>query len=264
MLLAVDIGNTNISMGILDKEKIVGNFRLTTKTPRTSDEYGICLTTLLLKSNISSEDIEAVVISSVVPKVMYSFTNSIRKYLNQEPMVIGAGTKTGISILTDNPKEVGADRIVSAAAAHYLYQRSCIVVDFGTATTFDYVSDEGEFKYTVISPGVGISAQALYSETAKLPEVEIKKPESILGKNTITGMQAGIVYGYIGQVNHIVKVMKEQLNDPDALVIATGGLGRIFSQDSDVIDVYDPDFALKGIQIIYEKNKKNIKKKNEF
>ncbi|MCI6272613.1 MAG: type III pantothenate kinase [Erysipelotrichaceae bacterium] len=259
MILAVDIGNTNISMGLLDGDKIIGNFRLTTKTQRTSDEYGICLTTLLIKSDIKPSDIEDVVISSVVPKVMYSFTNCIKKYLNKTPIVISAGIKTGISINTDNPKEVGADRIVSVAAAYHTYHRSCIIVDFGTATTFDYVSGNGEFKYTVISPGLEISAQALYGQTAKLPEVEIKKPESILGRNTITGMQSGIVYGYIGQVEYIVKKMKEELNDPDAFVIATGGLGRVIFQGTDVINLYDPDIAFKGIKILYEKNKNNFK-----
>lgn len=259
MILAVDIGNTNISMGLLDGDKIIGNFRLTTKTQRTSDEYGICLTTLLIKSDIKPGDIEDVVISSVVPKVMYSFTNCIKKYLNKTPIVISAGIKTGISINTDNPKEVGADRIVSVAAAYHTYHRSCIIVDFGTATTFDYVSGNGEFKYTVISPGLEISAQALYGQTAKLPEVEIKKPESILGRNTITGMQSGIVYGYIGQVEYIVKKMKEELNDPDAFVIATGGLGRVIFQGTDVINLYDPDIAFKGIKILYEKNKNNFK-----
>lgn len=259
MILAVDIGNTNISMGLLDGDKIIGNFRLTTKTQRTSDEYGICLTTLLIKSDIKPGDIEDVVISSVVPKVMYSFTNCIKKYLNKTPIVISAGIKTGISINTDNPKEVGADRIVSVVAAYHTYHRSCIIVDFGTATTFDYVSGNGEFKYTVISPGLEISAQALYGQTAKLPEVEIKKPESILGRNTITGMQSGIVYGYIGQVEYIVKKMKEELNDPDAFVIATGGLGRVIFQGTDVINLYDPDIAFKGIKILYEKNKNNFK-----
>lgn len=258
MILAVDIGNTNISMGLIDDDKIIGNFRLTTKTPRTSDEYGICLTTLLLKSDIKADEIEAVVISSVVPKIMYSFTNCIRKYLNLNPIVISSGIKTGISINTDNPKEVGADRIVSVAAAYHTYHRSCIIVDFGTATTYDYVSKNGEFKYTVISPGLEISAQALYGQTAKLPEVEIKKPDSILGRNTISGMQAGIVYGYIGQVEYIVKKMKEELQDPDAYVIATGGLGRVIYQGTDVIDLYDPELAFKGIKILYDKNRNKL------
>lgn len=256
MLLAVDIGNTNITMGLMDGNKVVGNFRLTTKTPRTSDEYGICLTTLLIKSDIKPQDIDDVVISSVVPKIMYSFTNCIRKYVGKNPIIISSGIKTGIKVKTENPKEVGADRIVSVAAAYYTHHRSCIVVDFGTATTFDYVNEKGEFQYTVISPGIEISAQALYGQTAKLPEVEIKLPDSILGKNTITGMQAGIVFGYIGQVEYIIKKMKEELKDPDAYVIATGGLGRVIYNATDIFDLYDPDIAFKGIKIIYDKNKR--------
>ncbi|NLC96295.1 MAG: type III pantothenate kinase [Erysipelotrichaceae bacterium] len=255
MILAIDIGNTNISMGIMDGSKVIGNFRFTTKTPRTSDEFGICINTLLSKSNITADEISDVIISSVVPNIMYSFNNSIRKYLNIEPIIIGAGIKTGISINTDNPKEVGADRIVSVAYAYHTYHKPCIIVDFGTATTFDFVSEIGEFKYTVIAPGIEISAQALYSQTAKLPKIEIKKPNSILGKNTIAGMQAGVVYGYIGLVEYIIKTMKKELNEPNAYVIATGGLGRVIFKETDLIDTYDPDLAFKGIKIIYDKNK---------
>ncbi len=255
MILVVDIGNTNISMGIMDGNEVVGNFRFTTKTPRTSDEFGICINTLLFKSDIKAEDISDVIISSVVPKIMYSFNNSIRKYLNKEPIIIGAGIKTGISINTDNPKEVGADRIVSVAYAYHTFHKPCIIVDFGTATTFDFVSEKGEFKYTVIAPGIEISAQALYGQTAKLPEIEIKKPDSILGRNTVTGMQSGVVYGYIGLVEYIIKKMKEELNEPNAHVIATGGLGRVIYKETDLIDDYDPDLAYKGIKIIYDKNK---------
>lgn len=255
MILVVDIGNTNISMGVMSGNEILGNFRFTTKTPRTSDEYGICINTLLFKSRINAEDVEDVIISSVVPKIMHSFNNAVRKYLNKTPIIIGAGIKTGISINTDNPKEVGADRIVSVAYAYHTYHKPCIIVDFGTATTFDYVSETGEFKYTVISPGIEIGAHALYTQTAKLPEVEIKKPESILGRNTVSGMQAGIVYGYIGLVEYIIKKMKEELNVPDALVIGTGGIGRVIYQETDLIHEYDPDLAFKGIKIIYDKNK---------
>ncbi|HCY06247.1 MAG TPA: type III pantothenate kinase [Erysipelotrichaceae bacterium] len=256
MILVVDIGNTNISMGIMDGDEVVGNFRFTTKTPRTSDEFGICINTLLFKSGIKAEEISDVIISSVVPKIMYSFNNSIRKYLNIEPIIIGAGIKTGIMINTDNPKEVGADRIVSVAYAYHTYHKACIIVDFGTATTFDYVSDEGEFRYTVIAPGIEISAQALYGQTAKLPEIEIKKPASILGRNTITGMQAGVVYGYIGLVEYIIKKMKEELGNDDIYVISTGGLGRSITKETDLIDVYEPYLAFKGIKIIYDRNKR--------
>ena len=205
MLLAIDVGNTHICMGILDNDKILSNFRLTTKTPRTSDEFGICISTLLARSKISPDKIDDVIISSVVPKIMYSLTNCIRKYINKEPLIIGPGIKTGIKINQDNARSVGADRIVNVSYAYHTFKKPCIIIDFGTATTFDYVNEKGEFEYTVISPGLEISAQALYNQTAKLPEIEIKKPASILATNTIDGMQAGVVYGYIGHVEYIIR-----------------------------------------------------------
>ncbi|MFV0480110.1 MAG: type III pantothenate kinase [Anaerorhabdus sp.] len=254
MLLTIDVGNTHITMGILEEDEIIGNFRLTTKTPRTSDEFGICLSTLLDGSKINVDDIHDVIISSVVPKVMHSLTNCIRKYLNKEPIIIGPGIKTGIKIHTDNPKEVGADRIVNVAAAYNTYHKACLIIDFGTATTFDYISDDGTFCHTIIAPGLEISAQALWSQTAKLPEIEIVKPDSILAKNTIHGMQAGVVYGYIGQVEYIIKTMKQELGVDDLIVIATGGLGRIISSETTLIDSYDPHLAFKGMQVIYNRN----------
>ncbi|MCI5773042.1 MAG: type III pantothenate kinase [Erysipelotrichaceae bacterium] len=255
MLLAIDVGNTHICMGILDDKKILGNFRLTTKTPRTSDEYGICMSILLDQSKIKKEDIDDVIISSVVPKIMYSLTNCIRKYLQKEPIIIGPGIKTGIKIHHDNAKEVGADRIVNVAYAYHTLKKACIVIDFGTATTFDYVSADGDFKYTVISPGLEISAQALYGQTAKLPEIEIKKLASILATNTIDGMQAGVVYGYIGHVEYVIKRMKEEIAQDDIWVIATGGLGRVIYKATDMIDEFDPDIAFKGMRILYDKNR---------
>lgn len=255
MLLTIDAGNTNITMGILDGNLLVGNFRVTTKTPRTSDEFGICIQTLLTKYNIIPSQIDDVIISSVVPKIMYSLNSCIIKYLNKTPIIIGPGIKTGIQIQSDNPKEVGADRLVNVAAAYYTYHQACLIIDFGTATTFDYVSDKGVFEYTVISPGIEISAQALWNQTAKLPEIEIKKPEKVLAKNTINGMQSGIVNGYIGQVEYIVKAILKELNLIDVKVIATGGLGRIIFNETEIIDIYDPDLAFKGMKIIYDRNK---------
>lgn len=256
MLLTIDVGNTNITMGIFDGDELIGSFRLTTKTPRTSDEFGITLTTLLTKYKLTHEQIDDIIISSVVPKVMYSLNNCIRKYLYKTPIIIGPGIKTGIQINSDNPREVGADRIVNVAAAYYTYHQACLIIDFGTATTFDFVSENGVFEYTVISPGIEISAQALWMQTAKLPEIEIKKPARILAKNTISGMQSGIVYGYIGQIEYIVKSMLKELNVKNVKVIATGGLGRIIYNETDLIDIYDPDLAFKGMKLIYERNLK--------
>ena len=255
MLLAVDVGNTNISMGILDGDTVTASFRLTTNLQRTSDEFGFVVKDLLAAAGLIPDDIEDVVISSVVPKIMYSLTSCMKKYIHKIPLVVGPDIHTGIKVITDNPAGVGADRIVNTSYAHYVYKRACIIVDFGTATTFDYVNEKGEFRYTVISPGLQISATALTGMTAKLPEIEIRKPESVLGTNTVSGMQAGVVYGYIGLVEYIIRQMKKELNDPDCYVIATGGLGRVIAPETDEIQEYDPDLAYKGIRILYDMNK---------
>ena len=254
MLLVIDIGNTNITLGVIHDNNIIGSFRMTTKTPRTSDEYGLFILSLLTSRGILKENIKDVIIASVVPNIMYSFNNGIKKYFSKEPIIVGPGIKTGISIKTDNPKEVGADRIVDAVAAYYEYGGPVLIIDFGTATTYDYVSESGSFEVAITSPGIKICANALWQKAAKLPEIEIKKPDSILAKNTITSMQAGLVYGYIGQVEYIVKKVKEELNI-DMKVIATGGLGRIICDETKYIDIYDKDLTLKGLKIIYDKNK---------
>lgn len=257
MLLTVDIGNTNITMALIDSEsQVKGTFRVTTKAQRTSDEYGILIVGFCGNSNVDISEIEDVIISSVVPKVMHSFTNSIRKYIRKEPIIVGPGIRTGISIKTDFPKEVGADKIVDAAAVYHLYGGNAIVIDFGTATTFDYINEKGEFLYNVIMPGLEISAQALWQQAAKLPEIEIVKPQSILGRNTDTSMRAGVVYGYIGGAEYIIRKMKEEIGRNDIKVYATGGLGRVIYNETDMIDLYDPDLAFKGMKIIYDKNKK--------
>lgn len=255
MLLVMDVGNTNITIGLYNKEKLIGTYRLTTWFKRTSDEYGFMITHFLNASNVEACEIEDVIVASVVPKIMHSFTNSIRKYLHKEPIIVGPGIKTGISIKMDNPREVGADRIVDAVGAHYEYGGDILVIDFGTATTFEYVNAKGEYHGGCIVPGIEISAQALSSNTAKLPEIEIKPTEKILSSNTISGMQAGIFYGYIGQCEYIIRKFKEELNK-DLKVIATGGLGRIISEHTNMIDVYDPDLTFKGLRIIYEKQEK--------
>lgn len=255
MLLVVDVGNTNIVLGVFDQDKLIGPWRMTTGTKRTSDEYGTFIRALLDANRIDMKEIEDVIIASVVPNIMYSLENGIRKYLKKNPLVVAPGIKTGISIRTDNPKEVGADRIVDIVAGHNIYGGPAIVIDFGTATTYDVVTEEGIFCAAITSPGIGISADALWNKAAQLPNIKIKKPDSILATNTITSMQAGLVYGYIGQVEYIVKKIKEEMK-MDMQVIATGGLARIIYEDSDVIDIYDPQLTLKGLKIIYDKNKK--------
>lgn len=257
MLVVIDIGNTNITIGVYHKDKLIGNYRLTTKFQRTSDEYGFMLLSFLNSSSISVDDIDDIIISSVVPKINYSFNNSIKKYLHKSPIFIGPGVKTGIDIRTDNPSTLGADRLVDAAGAFYTYGGPCLVIDFGTATTFDVVTHKGEFIGGAIAPGIGICANSLSSQAAKLPEIEIQKPERIIAKNTIKSMQAGVVFGYIGQTEYIIKKIKEEYGQ-DLKVISTGGLGRMIACETDAIDIYDADLTFKGLKIIYEKTKRNL------
>lgn len=253
MVITIDVGNTNITVGVFDGDEIAAHFRITTKMPRTSDEYGILLTDLLEKNNIRCGEIEDAIIASVVPKVMHSLESAVVKYLNIRPIVIEPGTKTGIRIVTENPKQIGADRIVDLAAAYGIYGGPVLVLDFGTATTYDLADADGAFIAAVTAPGIRISAKALWEDTAKLPEIEIKKPDSILAKETISSMQAGLVYGQIGQTEYIVRRMKEESGLKDVKVVATGGLGRIIAGETSVIDVYDPSLTLKGMNLIYRK-----------
>ncbi|HCX65800.1 MAG TPA: type III pantothenate kinase [Eubacteriaceae bacterium] len=255
MLLTVDVGNTNIELGVFKEDELIGTWRMVSKIRRTSDEYGVFILTVLKSSGIDSSDITDVVVSSVVPNIMYSLINGIKKYLCVSPMVIGPGVKNGIKIQTENPKEVGADRICDVVAGYYIYGGPAIIIDFGTATTYDFVTKDGVFNAAVTSPGIQISADALWNRAAQLPNIEIEKPKSILARNTVTSMQAGLVYGYIGQVEYIVKKMKEETGCPDAKVIATGGYSKIIFPETEVIDLVDPVLSLKGIKIIHDKNK---------
>lgn len=256
MLLTVDVGNTNVTLGLFKGEKLFSKFRITTQMARTSDEYGVLIAEMLDKKGIEPSSVEAVIVSSVVPKIMHSLTNGIYKYLGMIPMVIEAGTKTGIKISRPNPREVGTDRIVDAVGAYEIYGGPCIVVDFGTATTYDLITEKGEFAAGVTSPGIRICANALWNETAKLPEIEIKKPKSILAHDTISSMQAGIVYGYIGQTEYIIDNMKKESGLKDVKVVATGGMGRIIYENTDKIDIYDTELTLQGMRLVYEKNRK--------
>ncbi|MBF7096913.1 type III pantothenate kinase [Alkalibacter mobilis] len=256
MLMTIDVGNTNIEIGIFKGDEFVGTWRMITSTRKTSDEYGVFIITLLQAKGINPKDVKDAIISSVVPNIMYSLVNGIKKYLYINPMLIEPGIKTGISIHTENPKEVGADRICDIVAGYFIYGGPAIVIDFGTATTYDYVDEKGVFSAAVTSPGIQISADALWSRAAQLPNIEIEKPDSILARNTVTSMQAGLVYGYIGQVEYIVKKIKEETGKHDAKVIATGGYAKIIFPETDVIDIVDSALSLKGIKIIYDKNKR--------
>ncbi len=255
MILVYDVGNTNIVLGIYKGEKLLDFWRIATDTQKTADEYGILIRQLFVHQNYNPEDIEAVVISSVVPPIMYTLEHMTRKYFKKEPLVIGPGIKTGMNIKYDNPKEVGADRIVNAVAGYEMYGGPLIIVDFGTATTYCAISKHGEYLGGAISPGVRISMDALYQKTAKLPRVELVKPETVICKNTINSIQSGVIYGYIGQVDYIVKRMKKELGSEDAKVIATGGLSKLIASESETIDVVNGLLTLEGLRIIYERNK---------
>ena len=256
MLLAVDVGNTDITFGVFDDKVLTTRFRITVKVPRTSDEYGELICSILEQKGYTHASITEVIIASVVPQMMYSFTSGIIKYLDCHPIVVGAGIKTGIRINTFDPKQIGPDRIVDAVGAYEQYGGPIVVVDYGTATTYDFVTADGTFQGGVISPGVRISADALCNNTANLPEIEIKCPGDIIAKETISSMQAGLFYGTIGQTEYIIRRIKREAGVPDARVVATGGLGKTISESTDEIDIYDADLTLRGLQLIYSKQKK--------
>jgi type III pantothenate kinase len=265
MLLVIDVGNTNITLGVFEDVNLKASFRLTTNTARTSDEYGLILWDLLRARNIGTEQITAVTIATVVPKIMHSLASGIIKYLGITPLLVGSGTKTGIKIAATNPKEVGADRVVDAVAAFEIYGGPVLVIDFGTAITYDLITADGSFVAAVTCPGLRIAANALWNDTAKLPEIEIAMPDTILAKDTVTSMQAGLIFGCIGQTEYIVKRMLKEAGIDQCRVIATGGLGKIIADATDIIEVYDPNLTLKGLKIISDKNKvikKDIDKSN--
>ena len=256
MLLTVDVGNTNITMGGFEEERLLGTFRMTTKRSRTSDEYGFTICGILEHRNMRPENIQAVIISSVVPDIMHSLTSGIIKYLNVRPIIVSAGIKTGIRIVTENPKEIGADRIVDAVAGYELYGGPVIVVDYGTATTYDLIGPNGTFEAGITAPGIETAARSLWGGAAMLPAIEIRKPKSILAKETISSMQAGLVYGVIGETEYIIRKIKEESGYNNAKVVATAGLGRIIFEETESIDVYDPQLTLNGLRLIYYKNRK--------
>ena len=254
MLLVIDVGNTHITLGVFDGDELKATFRATAKQPRTSDEYGIQLCDLLVHRGFNVADVKDVIISSVVPDVMHSLGSAIIKYFHVTPFVPST-LDMGLKINTEHPKEIGPDRIVDAVAAYEKYGGPVIVVDFGTATTYDIVSKDGVFEGGVISPGIRTSARALWGGAAMLPEIEIRKPSTVIAKETVSSMQGGLVYGYIGQTEYIIKKIKAAGYE-DAKVVATGGLGNIIVSETDSIDIYDPKLTLDGLRMIYEKCKR--------
>ncbi|AYD41270.1 type III pantothenate kinase [Clostridium fermenticellae] len=257
MILVLDVGNTNIVLGVYKEDKLIADWRLSTASKMTADEYGTQIIQLFLHNKLDISDVEGVIISSVVPDIMYSLEHAIIKYFEIYPIVVGPGIKTGINIKYDNPKEVGADRIVNAVAVHEIYKKPAIIIDFGTATTFCALTENGDYLGGTICPGVQIASDALFERAAKLPKVELIKPKRVICKNTISSIQAGIVYGYIGQVDYIVCRMKKEMMEfgENPLVVATGGLAKLINEESRSIDLIDPILTLKGLRIIYDKNK---------
>lgn len=253
MILVFDVGNTNIVLGVYENKTLIKHWRISTNREKTTDEYGIQILQLFDYAGIDVKNIKGTVISSVVPPIMPVLERMVDKYLGHHPLVVGPGVKTSMSIKYENPREVGADRIVNAVAAIELYVGPLIVVDFGTATTFCAISEKGEYLGGAISPGIGISTEALFTRAAKLPRIELIKPKNIIGKNTISSMQAGVIYGFVGQVDEIVNRMKEEM-EGDPKVIATGGLAELISSESKTIDAVNPFLTLEGLLLIYEKN----------
>ena len=259
MLLVIDVGNTNTVLGLYDGEELVHDWRIRTVIDHTVDEYGMLILNLYKNSRISSKAIKDIIISCVVPPMLNILEPLCQKYFGIEPLIVGPGVKTGMPIFYDNPKEVGADRIVNAVAAYEKYQRAMIIVDFGTATTVDYISPRGEYMGGCIAPGIMISSEALFEKAAKLPRVELCKPSLIITKDTVSGMQAGIMYGYAGLVDGIVERMKaESASKP--LVVATGGLANLIAKEAKQIDVVDEMLTIEGLRIIFMQNLKNVRR----
>ncbi|KAB3533285.1 type III pantothenate kinase [Alkaliphilus pronyensis] len=260
MILVFDVGNTNIVIGVYKSDELIDSWRIATDKDKTSDEYSMMIHYFFQYSNIDLKLVKDVIISSVVPNIMYSLEHAIRKLLNIEPLIVGPGVKTGMNIRYDNPKQVGADRIVNAVAAFEKYGGPLIIVDFGTATTFCAVSQNGDYLGGTISPGIKISSDALFQRAAKLPRVELIKPGKVICKNTNNSIQSGIIYGYVGLVEYIVKKMIQELGGKNVKVVATGGLSSLIASEANYIHIVDKLLTLDGLRIIYNRNKEERSK----
>lgn len=253
MLFTIDIGNSNITFGVYEGERLEHYWRVKTDHGRMADEYGIIILGLMQHAGLSFEQIHGVAVASVVPPLTQIFTEMIARFIKHEPLVVGAGVKTGVQIRYDSPRDVGADRIVDAAATYNLYGGPACIVDFGTATTFDAITDKGEYLGGALAPGIGIAAEALASRTAKLPRVDLVRPPRAIGTNTIHAMQSGLIFGYVGLVEGMVARFRAELGE-NMRVIGTGGLAETIAQETDVIEVVNPWLTLEGLRLIWEMN----------
>ena len=267
MLLAIDVGNTNLVVGVFEGDKLLESWRLATDNRRSADEYGTLIESMILREGIKPSDIDDIIIASVVPSLLFTLEHMSLKFYNKNPIVVEQGIKTGIKVLYENPRQLGADRLVNAVAAHARYGGNLIVIDFGTATTFDCVSADGCFLGGAIAPGMKTQAAALFEHTAKLPNVDLEIPGRFIARNTSEGMQSGLIYGHMGFTEHMVKEMKREMAeelgcDPDSIkVIATGGMATMVESGVDCIDVIDRRLTLDGLQMLHEKNKGLNKKR---
>lgn len=256
MLLVIDIGNTNIKYGVYDKEQLKASFRVTSAKKKTADEYGAVLMSLLSQSGITAADIDGVILSSVIPALNFTVCHMCEYFFNIKPLVVGPGVRTGLNVRADNAKEVGADRIANSVGAYVKYGGPCIVIDFGTATVFNVIDEGGALIGGCIAPGIKGSLESLVGGTAKLPDVELEFPGKVVCTDTVTNMQAGLLYGFAGLVEYIVKKIKDETGRPDAKVIATGGLGEFISREASSIDIVDRKLTLEGLRYIYNLNRR--------
>lgn len=255
MIFTLDIGNTNIKTALFNGCELVKYWRVSTNKIYTSDEYGMLLTNLFHHEGISPKDVEGIIISSVVPTINFTIEHMCQNYFHQAPTFVAPGVKTGINIKYENPRELGSDRIANAVAAYEEYGGPCIFIDFGTATTFGVVDESGSFLGGCICPGIKLSSEALVNGTAKLPRFELTRPENVIGRNTLTNLQSGMYYGYVGLVRNIVRKIKQELGR-EATVVATGGMAVMIAEESKAIDQLDGLLTLKGLRLIYERNRK--------